>query len=139
MDLDQEFWSVLVSLIHPPSLPLSSFGEWTQPMYCPSGTLASFQLRVEPHQGLFGDDTAVNNIKFRCSSNPTLEGAGTDWGEYGYWSEECGDGGICGVETKMEEYQYGLDDSTLNDIRFHCCAKSQKVGSHRYTSRLGSL
>ncbi|XP_075899445.1 vitelline membrane outer layer protein 1-like [Nelusetta ayraudi] len=102
------------------------FGEWTDPMYCPSGVLSSFQLRVEPHLGLFGDDTAANNIKFRCSSHPTLEGRGTEWGEYGYWSEECADGGICGVETKMEEYQYGLDDSTLNDIRFHCCANSQQ-------------
>ncbi|XP_070823065.1 vitelline membrane outer layer protein 1 homolog [Chaetodon trifascialis] len=98
------------------------FGDWSQPQYCPSGVLTSFQIRVEPHQGTFGDDTAVNNIKFRCSSNPTLEGPGTEWGEYGHWSEECVDGGICGIESKMEEYQYGLDDSTLNDVRFHCCA-----------------
>lgn len=96
-------------------------------MYCPSGYLTSFQIRVEPHQGLFGDDTAVNNIKFRCSSNPMLEGPGMSWGEYGHWSQECKDGGICGIESKMEEYQYGLDDSTLNDVRFHCCSASQKV------------
>ncbi|XP_072317526.1 vitelline membrane outer layer protein 1 homolog isoform X2 [Eucyclogobius newberryi] len=101
------------------------FGDWSAPQYCPTGVLSSFQLRVEPHQGLFGDDTAVNNIKFRCSSFPTLEAPGMDWGEYGHWSQEC-DGGICGVETKMEEYQWGLDDSTLNDVRFHCCAKSQQ-------------
>ncbi|XP_033836381.1 vitelline membrane outer layer protein 1 homolog [Periophthalmus magnuspinnatus] len=100
------------------------FGDWSAPQYCPTGVLTSFQLRVEPHQGLFGDDTAANNIKFRCSSNPTLEGSGTEWGEYGHWSQECSEGGICGVETKMEEYQWGLDDSTLNDVRFHCCAKS---------------
>ncbi|KAM9852755.1 vitelline membrane outer layer protein 1 homolog [Aulostomus maculatus] len=102
------------------------FGDWSQPQYCPSGVLSSFQLRVEPHQGLFGDDTAVNNIKFRCSSNPVLEGPGMDWGEYGHWSQKCGDGGICGIETKMEEYQYGLDDSSLNDVRFYCCSKYQQ-------------
>ncbi|XP_070691838.1 vitelline membrane outer layer protein 1 homolog [Pempheris klunzingeri] len=102
------------------------FGDWSPLQYCPSGVLTSFQISVEPHQGLFGDDTAVNNIKFRCSSNPTLEGAGMDWGEYGHWSQECLDGGICGIETKMEEYQYGLDDSTLNDVRFHCCARPQQ-------------
>lgn len=96
-------------------------------MYCPSGYLTSFQIRVEPHQGLFGDDTAVNNIKFRCSSNPMLEGPGMYWGEYGHWSQDCKDGGICGIESKMEEYQYGLDDSTLNDVRFHCCSAPQKV------------
>ncbi|XP_003965780.2 vitelline membrane outer layer protein 1 isoform X1 [Takifugu rubripes] len=104
------------------------FGEWSHSMYCPSGYLTSFQIRVEPHQGLFGDDTAVNNIKFRCSSNPMLEGPGMSWGEYGQWSQECQDGGICGIESKMEAYQYGLDDSTLNDVRFHCCSVPQKVG-----------
>ncbi|XP_041843110.1 vitelline membrane outer layer protein 1 homolog [Melanotaenia boesemani] len=102
------------------------FGEWSHPQYCPSGVLTSFQIRVEPHQGMFGDDTGVNNIKFRCSSNPTLEGSGMTWGEYGYWSQECHDGGICGIETKMEDYQYALDDSTLNDVRFHCCDKQQQ-------------
>ncbi|XP_028325757.1 vitelline membrane outer layer protein 1 homolog [Gouania willdenowi] len=102
------------------------FGDWSAPQYCPRGVLISFQLRVEPHRGLFGDDTAVNNIKFRCSSNPTLEAPGMDWGEYGTWSTECSDGGICGIETKMEEYQYGLDDSTLNNVRFHCCDRYQQ-------------
>ncbi|XP_053699999.1 vitelline membrane outer layer protein 1 homolog [Synchiropus splendidus] len=100
------------------------FGEWSHPQYCPSGVLTSFQLRVQPHQGLLGDDTAVNNIKFRCSSNPTLEAPGMQWGEYGLWSRDCTGGGICGIETKMEEYQRGLDDSTLNDVRFHCCDRS---------------
>lgn len=116
-------------LLHSHVFPylLSSFGDWSQPQYCPSGVLTSFQIRVEPHQGLFGDDTAINNIKFRCSSNPTLEGAGMDWGAYGHWSQECLSGGICGIETKMEEYQYGLDDSSLNDVRFHCCVKPQQV------------
>merc|ERR1711931_210574 len=101
------------------------YGDWSQPQYCPRGVLTSFQLRVEPHQGLFGDDTAANNIKFRCSSNPILEAPGMDWGEYGYWSQQC-QGGICGIETKMEEYQSGLDDSSLNDVRFHCCARAQQ-------------
>ncbi|XP_028835258.1 vitelline membrane outer layer protein 1 homolog [Denticeps clupeoides] len=102
------------------------YGEWTETQWCPSGVLKSFQLRVEPSQGMFGDDTSANNIKFRCSSNPSLEGVGMEWGEYGHWSQECTDGGICGIETKMEEFQYGLDDSTLNDVRFHCCSSFQQ-------------
>ncbi|XP_053468173.1 vitelline membrane outer layer protein 1 [Ictalurus furcatus] len=102
------------------------FGEWTEPRWCPSGTLSSFQLRVEPHQGIFGDDTTANNIRFRCSSNPTMEGQGMAWGEYGEWSNNCHNGGICGIQTKMELYQGILDDSSLNDVRFHCCTKSQQ-------------
>ncbi|XP_035263991.1 vitelline membrane outer layer protein 1 homolog [Anguilla anguilla] len=98
------------------------YGDWSDPQWCPSGVLNSFQLRVEAHRGFFGDDTAANNIKFRCSSNPILEGPGLDWGEYGHWSQNCLGTGICGIETKMEPYQGGLDDSSLNDVRFHCCA-----------------
>nr|XP_006635817.2 PREDICTED: vitelline membrane outer layer protein 1 homolog [Lepisosteus oculatus] len=98
------------------------FGEWTQTLWCPSGTLKSFQLRVEAPQGLFGDDTSANNIRFRCSSNPVIEGMGWTWGEYGNWSEECKGEGICGIETKQEPYQAGLDDTSLNDVRFFCCA-----------------
>ncbi|KAL2084427.1 hypothetical protein ACEWY4_019945 [Coilia grayii] len=101
------------------------FGEWTDVQYCPKGHLISFQLRVEPHQGMFGDDTAANNIRFRCSSFPILEGAGQSWGEYGLWSEECSEGAICGIETRMEEDQGALDDSALNDVRFHCCSMTK--------------
>ncbi|KAM9723741.1 vitelline membrane outer layer protein 1 homolog, partial [Menidia menidia] len=97
------------------------FGEWSHPQYCPSGVLTSFQLRVEPPRGILGDDTSVNSVKFRCSSNPVLEAPGLGFGAWGHWSQDCAGGGICGIETKMEEYQYALDDSSLNDVRFHCC------------------
>lgn len=105
---------------------LFSFGEWSEPQWCPSGALSSFQLRVEPYQGIFVDDTSANNIRFRCSSNPKLEGPGMTWGEYGEWSDDCRQGGICGIQTKMEVYQAGLDDTSLNDVRFHCCTRKQK-------------
>ncbi|KAI5611947.1 vitelline membrane outer layer protein 1 [Silurus asotus] len=101
------------------------FGEWTDPQWCPTGTLSSFQLRVEPHLGIFGDDTTANNIRFRCSSNPMVEGRGMSWGEYGDWSDVCHNGGICGIQTKMELYQGALDDSSLNNVRFHCCTNNQ--------------
>ncbi|XP_053287666.1 vitelline membrane outer layer protein 1 homolog [Pleuronectes platessa] len=100
------------------------WGDWSLPQYCPSGVLTSFQLRVEAHQGN-GDDTAANNIKFRCSSNPVLEGKGLNWGDYGGWSQNCVNGGICGIETKMEERQGRGDDTTLNDVRFRCCDRAQ--------------
>ncbi|CAB1438946.1 unnamed protein product [Pleuronectes platessa] len=100
------------------------WGDWSLPQYCPSGVLTSFQLRVEAHQGN-GDDTAANNIRFRCSSNPVLEGKGLNWGDYGGWSQNCVNGGICGIETKMEERQGRGDDTTLNDVRFRCCDRAQ--------------
>ncbi|XP_053287664.1 vitelline membrane outer layer protein 1 homolog isoform X1 [Pleuronectes platessa] len=103
------------------------WGEWSNPQYCPGGVLTSFQLRVATLRGIFADDTAVNNIKFRCSNGPELEGSGLDWGGYGQWSQDCVDGGICGIDTKMEDRQGKGDDTALNDVRFICCARVQKV------------
>uniref|UniRef100_A0A667WLD1 Vitelline membrane outer layer 1 homolog n=1 Tax=Myripristis murdjan TaxID=586833 RepID=A0A667WLD1_9TELE len=100
-------------------------GSFLTPQYCPTGVLTSFQLCVEPYQGPSGDDTAANNIKFRCSSDPILESTGAIWGKYGDWSQGCGDGGICGIDTKMEEYDPNGDNTSLNDVRFYCCAKSE--------------
>lgn len=46
-----------------------------------------------------------------------------DWGEFGEWSETCGPyEAICGIRTKVEEHQYGLDDTALNDVIVYCCA-----------------
>ncbi|KAM9309943.1 vitelline membrane outer layer protein 1-like [Pholidichthys leucotaenia] len=106
------------------------WGKWTQPQYCPSGFITTFQLRVEPAQGSDGDDTAANNIRFRCSSyNTILEGSGMSWGAYGSWSETCSEGGICGIETKIERRQGRGDDTALNDVRFHCCVRTQQTFS----------
>ncbi|XP_061573454.1 vitelline membrane outer layer protein 1 homolog [Cololabis saira] len=99
------------------------FGKWSEPQYCSSGMLAAFQLRVEPYGGVTHDDTAVNNITFRCSDNLQLDGPGASGGKYGTWSEECYHGGICGIQTKMEGRRYLSDDTTLNDVRLFCCDK----------------
>ncbi|KAF4098996.1 hypothetical protein G5714_021026 [Onychostoma macrolepis] len=45
---------------------VGSWGQWKDIKWCPSGFLTDFQLRVESPQG-DGDDTAANNIQFRCS------------------------------------------------------------------------
>uniref|UniRef100_A0A8C6Y536 DPH-type MB domain-containing protein n=1 Tax=Naja naja TaxID=35670 RepID=A0A8C6Y536_NAJNA len=98
------------------------YGHWSGVRWCPrNGILRSFQLKVEPEQGA-GDDTAVNNIRFRCSNGLQLEEAGGPFGEYSEWSTPCERGGICGLQTKQEPYQgIFIDDTALNDVRFFCC------------------
>ena len=82
------------------------------------GYLTAFRLNVQPHHD---DDTAANNIQFKCNTGEVLTGNGLNFGIWGeLWSDECTTG-ICGVETKIEKYQVGGDDTALNDVRFLCC------------------
>nr|AAD23572.1 fertilization envelope outer layer protein [Cyprinus carpio] len=96
-----------------------SWGRWTDIKWCPSGFLTAFQLRVERSQG-DGDDTAANNILFRCSQG-TLQGDGTNWGDWGTWSLTCEGKGICGLKTRIEVPQGRDDDTSLNDVIMYCC------------------
>ncbi|XP_076133794.1 vitelline membrane outer layer protein 1-like [Alosa pseudoharengus] len=103
-------------------LPYGRWGRWTPAKVCRNdGYLTSFRLRVERPQG-GGDDTAANNIVFRCSTGEVLTGAGMHWGTWGGWSGQCSGGrGICGVQMKVERPQGWGDDTALNDVRFQCC------------------
>uniref|UniRef100_A0A671P6B9 Vitelline membrane outer layer 1 homolog a n=1 Tax=Sinocyclocheilus anshuiensis TaxID=1608454 RepID=A0A671P6B9_9TELE len=96
------------------------WGWWTDIEWCACGFLTAFQLRVESYQ-LFGDDTAANNIMFKCSRE-YLYGDGTHWDNWGDWSQMCWGTGICGIKTRIEEPQGSGDDTALNDVRMYCCA-----------------
>uniref|UniRef100_A0A4W4FGH5 Vitelline membrane outer layer 1 homolog b n=1 Tax=Electrophorus electricus TaxID=8005 RepID=A0A4W4FGH5_ELEEL len=98
------------------SLP-SLWGKWTDIKWCKSGMLMSLQLHVEPFQGTW-DDTAANNIKFKCSGGEELQGSGTAWGS---WSYTCAGKGVCGIETIVEEPRGLADDTALNDAWLYCC------------------
>ncbi|XP_075434352.1 uncharacterized protein LOC142471433 [Ascaphus truei] len=105
------------------------WGSWTSPVWCPNGNLIAFSLRVETPLW-FGDDTAANNIMFKCSDNSILEGSGQSWGTYEGWSESC-QIGICGIQTKVEPTQGDGDDTALNDVKFTCCVEDYYlVGLH---------
>ncbi|KAK2872225.1 hypothetical protein Q8A67_022122 [Cirrhinus molitorella] len=96
------------------------WGEWTKIKWCPSGYLSAFQLRVQSSQGI-KDDTAANNIRFKCSQEFLVQGKGTAWGEWGDWSPMCRGKGICGITTRIEGPQGRGDDTALNDVRMLCC------------------
>ncbi|XP_059125452.1 vitelline membrane outer layer protein 1 homolog [Peromyscus eremicus] len=97
-----------------------SWGSWSEPLWCP-GThfLVAFSLRVEPFS-FPGDNTAVNNVRFRCSNGVELEGPGLSWGDYGDWSNSCAKG-VCGLQTKIQKPRGPRDDTALNDVRIFCC------------------
>ncbi|XP_036051141.1 vitelline membrane outer layer protein 1 homolog [Onychomys torridus] len=93
-----------------------SWGSWSEPVWCP-GThfLVAFSLRVEPFS-FPGDNTAVNNVRFRCSDGVELEGPGLNWGDYGDWSDSCAKG-VCGLQTKTHTTQHKRgDDRKAHDL-----------------------
>ncbi|KAF1639873.1 Vitelline membrane outer layer protein 1, partial [Eudyptes chrysocome] len=93
------------------------WGTWTSFQVCPVGYLISFSLRTEKSQG-GGDDTAANNIHFRCSDATVLVGDGLARGRFGPWSKSCN---ICSLQTKVEPSQGLQDDTALNNVKFFCC------------------
>ncbi|XP_060091293.1 vitelline membrane outer layer protein 1-like [Heteronotia binoei] len=104
---------------------VGAYGTWSDAFLCPSGLLTSFMLRVSP-RSVLGDDTAANNIKFKCTDGTELEGNGPALGDYGSWSGSCKDDGTCGIQTKVEmpEGFFSIDNTGLNDVKFFCCASS---------------
>lgn len=108
-------------LAKPVQLPFfCSWGSWSEPLWCPGTSfLVAFSLRVEPFK-FPGDNTAVNNVRFRCSDGVELEGPGLSWGDYGDWSNSCSKG-VCGLQTKIQKPRGLRDDSALNDVRMFCC------------------
>ncbi|XP_077200342.1 vitelline membrane outer layer protein 1-like [Paroedura picta] len=97
------------------------YSHWTARQSCKSGYLTSFSLRVTPYRWIW-DDTAANNIKFKCSDGTEVEGSGHPWGAYGAWSQSCQKGGICGIQTRVEVHGPNVKDHTgLEDVKFFCC------------------
>ncbi|XP_060091166.1 vitelline membrane outer layer protein 1-like [Heteronotia binoei] len=98
-------------------------GTWSEEIACWHSYLNAFSLRVTKPQGSFQDDTAVDNIKFKCSVGSGVEGDGQAWGKYGEWSEACKEGNICGMQTKVEKptWPQTMDRTELNDVKFFCC------------------
>ncbi|XP_028660102.1 vitelline membrane outer layer protein 1 homolog [Erpetoichthys calabaricus] len=94
------------------------WGSWTNVQWCSYGFLTAFKLKVEKYQGS-GDDTAANDIIFKCSNGDFIPGNGQIWGEWGETSNSCSKG-IRGIQTRIEEPQGDGDDTALNDVRFFC-------------------
>ncbi|XP_048339025.1 vitelline membrane outer layer protein 1 homolog, partial [Sphaerodactylus townsendi] len=68
-----------------------SRGAWAWKEMCPEGTSATgFSIKVEPYQGLFKDDTALNGVRLHCTEGDhkgknqghTVESQSGIWGKW---------------------------------------------------------
>jgi hypothetical protein len=114
---------------------VGNYGEWRGTYVCPGNSYANgFQLRSEPNQGVFVDDTAANNLNLYCSDGTILSGDGDDWGS---WTtpQHCPAGmSLCGLQTQVYSYEFSritiafqiemtapVDDTALNNVDMLCC------------------
>ncbi|KAG8430798.1 hypothetical protein GDO86_019986 [Hymenochirus boettgeri] len=100
---------------------MGQHGVWSRVFMCKNSFLRSFSLRADRTLAIFTDDVSATNIKFRCSDGQELEGSGFPWGSYGPWND-CSFG-ICGISTRVQGDQGYRDDTSLNDVKFLCCAQ----------------
>ena len=76
-------------------------------------------MRVQPDQGSSIDDTATNDIQFKCSDGTLLTNTGgRTLGDWDLW-KECPSGYVIrGLKTQIE---VGTgDDTGLNNVIFKC-------------------
>jgi len=102
-----------------------AWGNWTRPVYCPSGSWAAgYTMRIEPQQGR-GDDTALNAIALYCRDRygNTVARIAPHDGFWGEWVEGayCRPGKFLTLfKTRVEPSQGGGDDTAANSVAFWC-------------------
>ena len=80
------------------------WGYWGAVKVCsPGHNVVGAQLRIEPKQG-WGDDTALNAIRFTCSNGMVLISAEGNWGDWrGYTKSHSNE--FVGIRMRTESSQ----------------------------------
>ena len=85
------------------------WGSWMTRSICPGYSLAvGFELKSESSLGAFGDDTAGNNVRLRCSDNSLLTGDGMSWGSWSGEQKCANTYAICAIRAQIEPPQSGF-------------------------------
>ncbi|CAF1535982.1 unnamed protein product [Adineta steineri] len=105
--------------------------------YCPAKTWAyGFQQRVQPAQ-YERDDTALNAVRLFCQEKngtdsyaiSSYDGRWGDWGDVVYCNTTNNSFMYYAV-FKIEDYQYGGDDTSANDFKSRCWNGTTSSGEY---------
>jgi hypothetical protein len=102
------------------------WGSWGATKICPGyAFVTSFNAKNESRQGR-GDDTAMNDLIFRCSNNHTL--FSSNGGPWGNWNGTLNGGStqgevrrVCGIQIQIEPNQGRGDDTAANNVGLAFC------------------
>ncbi len=85
-----------------------------------TNTTFQFWLQVDPDQGDFSDDSALNSICLVCNDDDATEICSKRgfWGKWGQ-SQVCSQGFISAA-FKWEANQHASDDTAGNDLALYC-------------------
>eukprot|EP01083_Nonionella_stella_P111101 325734_1 len=100
-------------------------GSWPPNVqYCNEGTFGKgYRLSVEPEQGVFVDDTAVNTLTFWCSNNEAIRGSnGGSRGINGpsSYCNTANNAFMDGFRQNTDRFESSTDQTGLNDVDIHC-------------------
>jgi len=104
---------------------VTNFGEWQAWENCPQDTyVVGMQLKNHPYQGPFGDDSALNGIRFFCDKIGSMNkeiSITSGLGQWGSFGQEffCNKGVVTGFQLRSAERQI-VDDSAANNLRIYC-------------------
>ena len=122
-----------------------SWGSWKDSKKC-TYWAKNFRMLIMKEQGTWYDDYAAANLRLGCSSNKgggdlthvkdyssSMDSDEMSWYPRYDWTTECDPYTfVCGVSMKIEEKQYGSDDTAVNGIKFMCCKEGRSQPSNIY-------
>ncbi|XP_045187604.1 vitelline membrane outer layer protein 1-like [Mercenaria mercenaria] len=117
------------------------WGDWGSAVFCPPGSYAAgYDMKIEPYQGGWVDDTAMNGIKLYCETSEghlttTITSGVGPWGNWiGRASCNHPSGSqfyLTAFDLQVEPPQGGfIDDSTANFVQFKCRDKGGEFSSY---------
>ncbi|NXD46989.1 VMO1 protein, partial [Copsychus sechellarum] len=106
------------------------WGHWGNAQFCPPGSFANgLQLKVQPHQGFFRDDTGLNGVRLICDTR--TDTVTSSVGPFGFWgrSEVCPPGQhLVSFRLRVEASQGLWDDPAATDMAVMCSGDSVLEG-----------